>query len=526
MERGGWSWLAAAGAAAALVFLIVLGSGLRLAGIDAGNPYVYHPDEWYIAKNAMNMVRDLDPLPHFYMYPSLLILLVTLVVAVVHGLGGPTLDTSQAWLLDREVLPEQFVYFLAARGLVALLGLLTILAVYAIGSRLRGRAAGVAAAAIVAVAPLHVENSRYSTTDVPVALAVGIALLVTMRAIERQRDRWWVAAGVAAGLAGSTKWTGLAVLGVPLLACLLTTARPTDFVAFARRRAPWLIMAAAAITVLAVTPGVVLEPRTFISGLLQLRRNYSIPIPGREDTIPAAVASLADGVGGPLVLALAIAGLGLIVARRRPAELPLAAFAVVFFAVAALTPRQYDRNLLPLLPCLAVAAAIAVSWIRPWIARRLAGGSNPPGTAPSLIAGVLAAGLLCVAVGPAAVRQLSAAQQPSPPDTRTIAVDWVRANIPAGSGIAREGYTPQVGPEYRVERTLFLSDRTLADYRRLGVRFLIASDSAYFRFLVPGASPTATAFYQELFALPEVGRVERQPGQQGPLIRIFELRPT
>ena len=39
--------------------------------------YVYHPDEWYIAKNAMNMVRDLDPLPHFYLYPSLLILLVT-----------------------------------------------------------------------------------------------------------------------------------------------------------------------------------------------------------------------------------------------------------------------------------------------------------------------------------------------------------------------------------------------------------------------------------------------------------------
>ena len=68
----------------------------------------------------MVMVRELDPLPHFYQYPSLMPILSAVVVAAVHGLGGPTLETGQPWLLEREVLPEQFAYFLATRLLVLL----------------------------------------------------------------------------------------------------------------------------------------------------------------------------------------------------------------------------------------------------------------------------------------------------------------------------------------------------------------------------------------------------------------------
>jgi hypothetical protein len=236
-------------------------------------------------------------------------------------------------------------------------------------------------------------------------------------------------------------------------------------------------------------------------------------------------------MGGPLALALALVGLGLMVAGRRRTELPVAAFATVFFSIAALSPRQYDRNLLPLLPCLAVAAGIALSSLGAGLAgllpkRPITTPSSPPGLAPPIIAGVLVAGLLAVALLPAAVRQATAALEPALPDTRTLAVDWVRANIPAGSTMAREGYTPQVGAQYRVHPTLYLSDVSLAEYRRLGVRYLIASESAYFRFLVPGAPAAAAGFYGELFTLPEVGRVERQPGQQGPLIRIFELPPS
>jgi 4-amino-4-deoxy-L-arabinose transferase-like glycosyltransferase len=514
--------------ATALALLIVLGGALRLAGIDAGNPYVYHPDEWYLAKTGMVMVRELDPLPHFYQYPSLMPILSAVVAAVVRGLGGPTLETDQPWLLEREVLPEQFVYFLAVRVLVAMIGLATILVVYLIGARLRGRTAGLAAAAIVAVSPLHITNSRFATTDVPLALAGAVALLVTIHAVKDGRDRWWAAAGIAAGIAASTKWNGLAILGVPLLACFLAGGRASDLVrpaaliAFARRRTPWLIGFAAVATVLAITPGLLLEFRTAGRNILQLGRHYGEAEPySSVDSISYAAGALAQGLG-PLVVVAALVGLALMLADRRPAEVPIPAFVAVYFLVVALAPRQYERNLMLLVPLLAVAAGAAVAETAARTAEILRRRTSS-GETTTAAAGAVAAALLAVALIPGTVGVVQAATAPVGPDTRTIAIDWIHANIPAGSSIAREVYTPQVGPEYRVQQTFYLADLSLDEYRRRGVRYLIASESAWARFLAPGGAPEAAAFYEQLFKLPEIGRIERGPGEQGPRIQVFEL---
>jgi predicted membrane-bound mannosyltransferase len=451
-----------------------------------------------------------------------MILMATVLVAGVHGLGGPALVTGQEWLYRREVLPEQFIYFLATRYLVALIGLATIVVVYLVAARLRGRAAGLLAAAALAVAPLHIENSRYATTDVPVALAVAIALLVTIRAVGDGRDRWWVAAGIAAGLAGSTKWNGLVVVAVPLLACLLATGRPTDLVGFARRRTPWLIGAAAGLTVLVVTPGLVLEPGLVLRAFLQLRRQYAAALPSDASSIATAAGDLASGLG-PIALAVAIAGLVVLLAGRRPTGVPLVGFAIGYFAIVGLTPLQFSRNLVPLLPVLAVAAGVGAAGAGTWIARHLARALPQAGLRARPIVTLAPPVILAVALLLGTVALANSAWQPAALDTRTIAFDWIRTNIPAGSRIAREVYTPQLGPEYQGRALFYLNELSLADYRGLGIRFLIASESAYARFLVPGTSPPAGEFYAQLFQLPEVGRIEPGPGRQGPLIRIFEL---
>jgi hypothetical protein len=358
---------------------------------------------------------------------------------------------------------------------------------------------------------------------VPLALGAACALLVTVRAIQDGRDRWWLAAGIAAGVAASTKWNGLAVLGVPLLACLLASDRPADFLAFARRRTPWLIGTAALATVLAITPGLLLEARTAARNLLQLGRHYSEVEPYTNvDSLSFAAGALVDGLG-PLVLLAALAGIAIILAGRRPAELPIVAFVAVYFVVEALAPRQYERNLVLLLPFLAIAAGLAVATgterLLALVGRRAAGSPSRVRIASAIVG----ATFLAVALAPGAIAQWQVAAAPTLPDTRTIAVDWIRANIPAGSAIAREVYSPQVGPEYRVQQTFYLADLAIADYRRLGIRYLIASESAYARFLAPGGSSAAAAFYAELFTLPEIGRIEPGPGRQGPRIRIFEL---
>jgi hypothetical protein len=65
----------------ATLLILVAGSVLRLIGLDAGRPFVYHPDEGVVVKAAMGMVATGDPNPHTFLYPSLLFDLMAALVS-------------------------------------------------------------------------------------------------------------------------------------------------------------------------------------------------------------------------------------------------------------------------------------------------------------------------------------------------------------------------------------------------------------------------------------------------------------
>ena len=58
--------------AAALVVLLGVALLLRVTGIAAGAPFVYHPDEWAIVQPALTMIRTQEWNPHWFDWPSLL----------------------------------------------------------------------------------------------------------------------------------------------------------------------------------------------------------------------------------------------------------------------------------------------------------------------------------------------------------------------------------------------------------------------------------------------------------------------
>ena len=58
-------------------------------------------------------------------------------------------------------------------------GLATIAIVFAIGWALRGPLTGIIAAGLFAAMPLHISDSRFLTTDVPVAFFCALTLLCT-----------------------------------------------------------------------------------------------------------------------------------------------------------------------------------------------------------------------------------------------------------------------------------------------------------------------------------------------------------
>jgi 4-amino-4-deoxy-L-arabinose transferase-like glycosyltransferase len=93
----------------------------------------------------------------------------------------------------------------------------TVGATFALGRRLYGPRVGLAAAALLAVAPLHVRDAHYATADVPAALFATLAVLAAARTLEDGRARAAAWAGFAAALAAATKYqAGVVALVVVL----------------------------------------------------------------------------------------------------------------------------------------------------------------------------------------------------------------------------------------------------------------------------------------------------------------------
>jgi hypothetical protein len=509
--------------ALAILAIVAVGAALRLSGIGFGDPFVYHPDEWAIARPAMTMAATGDWNHHTFYYPGLLIDLEAVVARLLHAFGGASLETGRPWLYLNEFVPNQFGYVLAGRLVVASLGVATIPVVFETTRRLAGRAGALAAAAIVAIVPLAVEHAHYLTTDVPMTLLCALCLLATVVASRSRQRRWWLVAALIAGLAGSTKWNGLAVVAVPLLAYVATRFDRTHPLAIVRDPLPYAMVAATIVGFVVPTPGIVLAPAEVLSRLSSSAAIYAVPDPRQTQDSMTFNLGVLVGTLGPVLL-WSVAGMILILARlgRDPearAAVVIPAFIVGYFVLTCLPPRYYARNLLPIVPYLAVSAGIALAVLVGEIRRRSAAWRLPPTWAAGAVGLVLV-----LSLAPSTALSLALTSALSRIDTRDVARAWMLEHVPPGTTIAREVYTPQFDiTEFTPVGSFFLHEVSLDGYRARGARYLIASSWAYERFVDKPATPAEDAFYRQLFTLPQAFRVDPAPERQGPTIRILTL---
>lgn len=498
-----------------------------MTGVRWGEPFVYHPDEGLIAHSAMAMVANGDWNPHMFLYPSLLIDLEAVIVGVGHRLLGWPLGVAQPGLFATEALPSQFGAFLAGRMLMATLGSLTILTTYMLGRRLGGRVAGLLAASVIAVAPVHLESSRYLTTDVLVTLLCTLAVLAAIRALDQPTFmRWWFVSAALVGLAASAKWNG-AVVGVIPAALFVSRGRTRDeLFNLARSRSTWLLVATAPIALVATTPAILFAPTevahwlTIQSGAYTSQSYAALRGAQEANGILVAFGSIVQGstvmtVGAALaaVVALALSG--------RRIDLAISAFLVLYTIVLALPVLYFPRNALPALPFVALAIGLFPSSARSRLERvRFLRWPRPPSRLPvAAWSAVVLIGLL-----PALVAGAVDARRLSRPDTRSIAYTWILEHIPPNARVAREQYTPQVPAlRYLLRNHDGLYQRSISWYAEQRVQYLVASSVIDNRFVDSAAFPYRDLFYQALFGMPEIFRIDARPDRPGPTIRIFRL---
>ncbi len=455
--------------------ILLLTLALRLWGIDFGLPYTYHPDEPGIVNRAVRFFRTGDLNPRWFHYPTFYTYIVSAVYLGCYMLGlwgrgfaQPSDMPSPGWLVMGGGLPEVPEQFLIARLVTAGLGMLTVGLSYYIARELRDRKSGWMAALFVAVSSLHVANSQFATTDVPMAFMVTLSLACCVRLGKTGGWQDYMLAGLTAGLAVSTKYNAF-----PVLASLAIAHSLHSYPNLANW--PLLLGFGAAFVGFGLgTPYAFVETNAFWSDIVFELKHYANGHAGSEgqDTWWWILRVLLTKEGLLLPLG-ALGGLSGALKRTNSKTLPLSIFALLYYGTMARQVVRFSRNLVVLVPILAVLGAgfirFVLQQIHPWRFANLA----RVGMAVAIV------GSLMVSLTKVIKRNHLLSQK----DVRTVSAEWIASQIPTQSRIAGESYAPSLNPEvYDVEYFDRAINHKPEWYKKQGVDYLVLSSGMYGRF--------------------------------------------
>ena len=275
--------------------IVAAAAALRIYGIDWGLPEIY--EEAVPLTKAWKMWgwgegNELDLNPHFFNYPTLVLYTQFIGQGLLYlgmrvaGAVGSVFDFQVLYIIDKTP------FVLLARLITAAFGTATVWVTYLAGRRAAGELAGLSASLFLAVSTFHMERCRMIEVDVPLLFFTMLSFLFILRILEKPDRKNYLLAGLAVGLAVSSKYTG-AFLILPLAAAHLsarrTAARGRESVRRAERgnRAPgknrgkrneaassaapapsWRILGVslgiAAVVFAATSPFVFLDAKTFL----------------------------------------------------------------------------------------------------------------------------------------------------------------------------------------------------------------------------------------------------------------------
>jgi hypothetical protein len=493
--------------AAWLVAILGVATAIRLWGLSFGLPNYFSGDE--VAKREVALepgIPDLDAPQPGFLYNALF------VIYRIAGAINPGMEVAD--------------YHYLGRLLMALIGVLTVLAVWMLANELSdGTQPGPAifAAVLLAVAPLHTTVSRYIKEDAPLGLMVVAVAWTLVRYWKAPSWSRILLLGFVAGACFSTKFTGAVLFPVIGVAILATAAR---------KRIPIgrLVAQLSGAAAFALVGFFVVSPQ-YLAHPDQLREAFLYQVTYSEqghDGIPISPwpewwtyyvrHGLIPGMTWPVFV---VAIVGAVPLLRRPGGWSIPASALLMYVVMEASPAKpapfAARYLTPIIPLLCVQAGFGIQAI----VQRFERWGRP-------LVGLVACA--AVFVIPPTVKSLMIADEAGH-DTRLVAGAWMDAHLPRGARVAVDTGSRDLPVAKGWDGTWRVEDREdTLDPKPNGepAPYFVLSSFKYERFLEsPRAVPERTNYYRQVMRYQLVKEFKPRwltYGKHSPVIRIYRPR--
>jgi Dolichyl-phosphate-mannose-protein mannosyltransferase len=415
----------------ALALVLIGAAVLDLVGIGWGLPYLYHPDEPTNLLAVGQMVQQ-GTLNHGqWQYPAFsfdiqaLVNLVAVKVGTAFGWVHGAADANQMRILVTGVGRLTHPPYLVIGRAVCVVESVATVAAAAWMARLAGgdRRSQWLTPLLVAILPISVGFSYYMTPDPLSGLTSTLAVCGALWAYRTPSWRTYAFTGAMIGLAGSSKYN-CALVAISLVAAHLLGPEP--------RRWNRLVLAGAVAlgAFLLTTPYAIFDFHGMLRGLNFDETHYSTGHVGAQgDSLGTNARWIFDSFG---LFLLGLLGLWWVSARRQ--AIIIGIFVIAYFAVLSAVVVRFERNLLPLVPALAVL--VVLGGLAVWDRARARWGN----LAPAGMSAVLVAALAWTLYGTAGELGNSLTDQ------KAQALAWIHANVPAGDTVVLDPYSPYVDP--------------------------------------------------------------------------------
>jgi 4-amino-4-deoxy-L-arabinose transferase-like glycosyltransferase len=353
-----------------LLLLLAAGGFFRFYGLKTGAPYSFHIDEWHILRQGLGMYRTHNLHPETLEYPTLLYYIPAAFAAIIGFFREPSMYYLQ----------------MTGRFTSAAFGTASIWAVYQLGKTCYGKQAGLPAAALFAVTVTAFREAHFATADTINTFFIILAILAFVRITTQKSLKQYLLAGVLIGLAAGTKYNGLLLLLPLLLAHFLRDAPAAGSMrewirdAWQRRKALWhgyflCSVFVALIVFAASTPAVISNYSQFfpfVNHKLQLMNSGIVPWNHHYfGTVPYLyyITNLLFWSMGPLMEIAGLSGMVYLIVRRRKQDWIIACWTLAYFALVGIWFNKASRYTLPMLPFLAIGAAVLFVEMKTYLSR-------------------------------------------------------------------------------------------------------------------------------------------------------------